>query len=89
MYIEHIAIWSKDIEILKEFYMKYFKVSSNNLYHNSKNGFNSYFLSFEKGARLEIMQMKNIPDSLDNINVQFTGFIHFAVSVGSKKKWIF
>jgi lactoylglutathione lyase len=85
MHIEHIAIWTKDLENLKDFYLKYFKASANELYHNPKKGFNSYFLSFEKGCSLELMQMPNIPDSKDNIYEQFTGLIHFAVSVGSKE----
>jgi lactoylglutathione lyase len=86
MYIEHIAIWTKDLDRLKEFYVKYFKATPNNLYHNSKKGFNSYFLSFEKGARIEIMQMQDIADSKNDIYAQFTGLIHFAVSVGSEEK---
>jgi lactoylglutathione lyase len=86
MHIEHIAIWTKDLEKLKNFYLKYFNATSKEIYHNPKKGFNSYFLSFEKGARLEIMQMPNIPDSKDDIYEQFTGLIHFALSVGSKEK---
>jgi len=86
MFINHIAIWTRDLEKLKDFYVKYFNFSSNGLYQNPKKGFNSYFLSFEKGARLEIMQMPNIPDSKDDIYEQFVGLIHFSVSVGSKEK---
>jgi lactoylglutathione lyase len=86
MHIEHIAIWTKDLENLKDFYLKYFNASANELYNNPKKGFNSYFLSFEKGCRLELMQMPNIPDSKDDIYEQFTGLIHFAISVGSKEK---
>ncbi len=86
MHIEHIAIWTKDLENLKNFYQKYFNATSNEIYHNPTKGFNSYFLSFEKGARLELMQMPNIPTSKDDIYEQFMGLIHFAISVGSKEK---
>lgn len=48
--------------------------------------FESYFLSFGKGCRLELMQMPGIPDSKNNVYDQFTGLIHFAVAVGSKEK---
>jgi lactoylglutathione lyase len=84
MHIEHIAIWTKDLKNLKDFYLKYFNASANELYNNPKKGFNSYFLSFEKGCRLELMQMPNIPNSKDDIYEQFMGLIHFAISVGSK-----
>ncbi len=86
MHIEHIAIWTKDLKILRGFYLKYFNATSNKLYQNTKTGFNSYFLSFEKGCRLELMQMPNIPDSKDDIYEQFIGLIHFAISVGSIEK---
>ncbi len=88
MKIEHIAIWVRDIEILKDFYMKYFGASSNNKYTNIKKSFKSYFLSFDNGARLEIMQMPNIKDNNNDPHDQSFGFIHIAVSVGSKQKVI-
>ena len=86
MKIEHIAIWAKDIEALKEFYIKYFGAVSNEKYINRKNVFSSYFLVFESGARLEIMQMPTIPDSVNDPYKQFTGFIHLAISVGSEDR---
>ena len=86
MKIEHIAIWAKDIEALKEFYIKYFGAISNEKYINRKNVFSSYFLVFESGARLEIMQMPTIPDSVNDPYKQFTGFIHLAISVGSEDR---
>ena len=57
MKVEHIAIWAKDIEKLRQFYEKYFDARSNEKYTNTEKGFSSYFLSFDSGARLEIMQM--------------------------------
>lgn len=86
MKIEHIAIWAKDIEALKEFYIKYFGAVSNEKYINRKNVFSSYFLVFESGARLEIMQMPTIPDSVNDPYKQFTGYIHLAISVGSEDR---
>jgi lactoylglutathione lyase len=81
--IEHIAIWSRDIEKLKAFYHRYFQATANQKYFNPKKNFESYFLSFENGCRLEIMQMPGIPGSANDIYQQFMGLIHFAISVGS------
>ena len=36
---------------------------SNNLYHNEKTGFKSYFLTFGDGARLEIMNKPDMDDA--------------------------
>ncbi len=86
MKIEHIAIWSSDIERLKLFYTEYFGCTSGSKYINSSKSFESYFLMFDSGCRLEIMQMPNIPLNLNNSFSQYLGLIHFAVSVGSKEK---
>ena len=86
MKIEHIALWTKNIEALKSFYEKYFNAQSNNKYTNPRKGFSSYFLSFDSGARLEIMQMDSVPDTKDNPYDQFIGYIHIAISVGSEEK---
>jgi lactoylglutathione lyase len=84
MKIEHVAIYTKDLEALRSFYAKYFQATSNDLYVNPKKGFSSYFLSFSDGARLELMQMESIPDSLDDPIRQSTGIIHLAFSLGSR-----
>ena len=55
MKLEHVALWVKDLEGAKDFFIKYFGAFSNEGYHNEKTGFRSYFLSFDDGARLEIM----------------------------------
>ena len=86
MKIEHIAIWTSDIERLKLFYTEYFGCTSGSKYINSTKSFESYFLMFDSGCRLEIMQMPSIPLNLNNSFSQHLGLIHFAVSVGSKEK---
>lgn len=83
MNIEHIAVYVKDLEKTREFYIKYFDAVSNEMYHNLKTGFKSYFLSFKSGARLEIM---NKPEISDSRNTNSFGYAHFAFSVGSKEK---
>lgn len=87
MKLDHIAIWTDDIERLKEFYVKYFAGKPNKKYTNEKRQFHSYFISFESGARLEIMSMPNIPDNLnDRIISQHKGIIHLAFEVNTKQK---
>jgi len=86
MKIDHIALWTKDLERLKAFYERYFHVKAGKKYVNPKKRFESYFLSFEDGCRLELMQMPTVPDSTNDVYQQFTGYIHFAVSTGSKEK---
>lgn len=86
MKIEHIALWTKQIEKMKEFYEEFFQGKANIKYKNRLKGFESYFISFESGARLEIMQMEKIPDNKNNIENQYIGLIHVAFSVGSKEK---
>ena len=85
MRIEHVAIWTGDIELLKRFYTKYFNCIAGHKYRNESNGFESYFLSFDNSARLELMQMPSIPNNLNNPKIQYKGIIHIAISVGSKE----
>jgi lactoylglutathione lyase len=83
--IEHLAIWTKDLERLKEFYTKYFEGSAGPKYRNPTKNFESYFLSFNDGCRLELMYKPEIPETKNDVHEQFTGIIHFAISVGSKE----
>jgi lactoylglutathione lyase len=86
MHIEHIAIWTKNLEQLKSFYETYFQARAGNKYINPDKQFESYFLTFPSGdARLELMRMPTIPESLNDTEVQFTGYIHLAFSVGSEE----
>lgn len=84
MKIEHIAMYVKDLEAAKDFFVNYLGGVSNKGYHNVKTGFRSYFLSFGDGARLEIMNKPGMTDRGKEL-VQ-TGYIHIAFSVGSREK---
>jgi lactoylglutathione lyase len=84
MKIDHIAIWTQNLEELRVFYMKYFNATSNEKYVNPTKKFSSYFLSFEGDCSIEIMEMPGIPNSKDDILKQFLGLIHFAIKVKSK-----
>ena len=86
MHIEHVAIWTKNLESLKTFYEDYFQARAGEKYVNRKKNFESYFLVFATGARLEIMFMPDVPDTRDDPNSQFTGIIHLAFSTGSERE---
>lgn len=69
---------------MKDFYAQNFDLSCSELYVNSVKNFSSYFLSFENGARLELMHQPGIGRRSDN--GMLLGITHFAVSVGSSEK---
>lgn len=79
MTLEHVAIWTDNLEILKDFYVKYLDGKSNKKYVNLSKNYESYFISFGNGARLELMSRPNIPDNLnDTVSLQHKGIIHLA-----------
>ena len=79
MKIEHVALWTNRLEVLKEFYVRYFGGKANTKYHNKTRGFQSYFLSFDSGARLEIMHQPDLADQkYDPDGQQHLGLIHLA-----------
>lgn len=80
MRIEHVGLWVKDLEVTRRYYEKYFNVTANDLYHNEKKGFKSYFLSFKDGSRLEIMHRDDIKEA----SGELFGYAHLAISVGDK-----
>ena len=82
MILEHIAIWTNQLEELKDYYSHYFGGQPNKKYTNEKKEFHSYFLTFNSGARLEIMSKPNIPENKnDTVKAQHQGIIHIAFGV--------
>jgi len=87
MTLEHVAIWTENLEKLKDYYTKYFGGLSNDKYTNEEKKFQSYFLTFESGARLELMTMPNIPTNAnDTVEKQHKGIIHLAFGVDTKEE---
>lgn len=84
MKIEHIALWTKNIENMRAFYETYFQAVVSPKYHNITNKFESYFLSFSNGARIEIMSRPDI--NIKNNRAQNIGYAHIAFSLGSIEK---
>ena len=84
MKIEHIAMYVNDLEAAKDFFVTYLDGIANELYHNKSTDFRSYFISFDDGARLEIMTKPEMSDTAKDI--ARTGYAHVAFSVGSAEK---
>lgn len=87
MIIEHLAIWTSQLENLKDYYIRYFGAKPNDKYTNVQKQFQSYFLSFDSGARLEIMNRPDIPaNTNDPVQAQYLGLIHFAFGVDTMEE---
>lgn len=82
MRIEHVAMYVKDLEEAKAFFVNFFDGVPNEGYHNPDTDFRSYFLTFEDGARLEIMHHPDMQDPEKTL--RRTGLIHLAFSTGSR-----
>ena len=82
MTLDHVAIWTTQLEKLRDFYVKYFNGMANEKYTNKETGFESYFLTFRSGSKLEIMQKPGIPENLnDTVIKQHQGLIHISFAV--------
>jgi len=84
MRIEHVALWTDQLEVMREFYERYFDGRSSPVYTNPRTGFRSYFVSFGEGARLELMQRNGIGANPNTAVTQHLGYIHLAMSVGGE-----
>lgn len=84
MRIDHVALYCRDLEGMRAFFLKYFDAFSNDKYHNPRTGLSTYILSFNEGScRLELM---NRPDMVEvDAAKNNTGFIHLSFSIGSKE----
>ena len=84
MKIEHVALYVNELEAARDFFVTYLGGRSNDGYHNANTGFRSYFIRFEDGARLELMQKPDMADAEKPLNR--TGYAHIAFSVGSRAR---
>jgi lactoylglutathione lyase len=80
MHITHIALWTSDLERARRFYETYFNATANQKYSNPRKQFESYFLAFENGARLELMHSPTLSPLSP---APALGYAHLAMSVGS------
>jgi lactoylglutathione lyase len=82
MRIEHIALWTTDLERCKQFYARYFGAAAGADYVNPLKGFRSCFLSLSGGARIELMQTTMLSPIVIEPGAQRMGLTHFAICVG-------
>ena len=85
MQIEHIALWTYQLERMREFYEKYFQARVGSKYQNKAKKYSSYFLSFSSGARLELMSRPGISEQKSQIDEYFAGYTHMSIACGSEK----
>ena len=83
MNIEHVAIYVNNLEIEKNFFVKYFGVRTSEKYTNFRNDFSSYFLVFDNGSRFDIMHRTSMIDPKKD--KYRSGYHHIAFNVGDKK----
>ena len=88
MKLEHIALYVDDLEVMRAFYCDQLGAQANTKYHNPISGFQNYFLSFESGARVEIMSHPEtvVTDPVGGAghHLKSLGYIHLAFSLGSR-----
>lgn len=84
MKIDHIAIYTEDLERLRLFYERYFGGIANQKYHNPRTGLQTYFMQFKSGARLELMTRAVLHSG--NTPKPHTGWAHLAFSAGSREE---
>ena len=84
MRIDHAALFCRDLEQMRQFFIDYFDARSNEQYHNPRTGLRTYILSFTEGStRLELMQRPDVQDA--DPSQPAIGYIHLSFAVGSKK----
>ena len=86
MKIEHIALWTDDIEAMREFYLSYFDTVCGGKYINPNKHYTSYFISFnDGGARIELMHRPDIYEPVSNRGMT-KGFAHISICIGGKEE---
>lgn len=85
MKIAHIAVWTTQLETLKNFYVEHFAAISNEKYERPDGSFASYFLEFPRGGQLEIMQTPNITSRPYDQYDRVVGLTHMAIGVQTRR----
>ena len=84
MYLDHVSIYTNDLERLKDFYVKYFSGKANDKYINEQTGLQTYFITFDGTARLEIMFRPETTER--DKSLMTTGLTHLCFHIGSREK---
>lgn len=80
--IEHVALWVRDIDRVAAFYARYFDARAGELYRNPKKGFESRFVEFSSGARLEVMTRTDVAT---RASTELLGLAHVAIAIGDEQ----
>ena len=84
--IEHLAVWTRDLERLRDFYVRFFGARAGVPYRNPAKGFDSCFLEFDGGAQLELMRTSQLELAEPPPGAQRLGLTHLALAVGSEAR---
>ncbi|PID57434.1 hypothetical protein CSB45_07395 [candidate division KSB3 bacterium] len=85
MKITHVAIWTEQLERLKDFYVRYFKATAGEKYVNPDKGFASYFMTFQGETTLELMSSTNLHARAEDKSVYVVGLAHLAFGLEDEK----
>lgn len=86
MRIDHLALWTDDLDRLTAFYERYFAASVGPRYENPAKGYASRFVSFDAGGRLEVMTTTRIDLERAGRGAERFGLAHVAIAVGSAQE---
>ena len=87
MRLEHLAIWTKRLETLRDFYVRHFGCTAGPLYESRSHPFRSHFLAFsDGGARIELMEQSGLGAAPSGAAPDRIGLTHFALAVGSEEE---
>jgi lactoylglutathione lyase len=79
--VEHVAVWTEDVERLRAFYVDVLGARASAIYVNPRTGFRSAFLSWDGGARVEVMSR---PGMAAGPADPPSGYAHLAFATGSE-----
>ena len=82
--IEHIALWVENLDTLSAFSAKTFGAQVGPRYVNAAKGFESSFLTFHSGGRIELMKTTRLSPTRHPPGVERMGLTHLAISLGSE-----
>lgn len=82
MKVEHIAIWVNNIDEMIDFYVHFFDGHAGTRYHNVQKGFESCFIAFKEGPRIELMKQKDVESNKMPLH---TGYAHISFQLGSRQ----
>lgn len=89
MNLEHVALYVQDLERMRQFYCEELGATAGTKYHNPISGFQSYFLQFDSGPRIEIMYYPatsmSKPVNEESRNRKSLGYAHLAFRLGSRE----